>query len=130
MKKLGFVIMIAAMLFALAACGAGAPANDPKSVAVAFLDRMKNMDLDGAKQLATADGAKMLDMVKGLMAGVDKAELDKQKAEGAQSETKILDVKEEGDKATVQYSQKEGETSVLEMVKENGQWKVNFKKSM
>jgi hypothetical protein len=129
MKKLVVLFAIMAVVLALSACG-GAVANDPTSVSKAFLEKLKTFDFDGAKQLATADGQKVLGMLQGFMAMADKAELEKQKAESAKGELKIISVDEQGDKATVKYSMKEGETSSMDLVKENGQWKVNFKKEL
>ncbi len=130
MKNIGIVLSIGCIVLLLAACGGAAPANDPSSVAKAFLERLAKMDLDGAKELATKDGQKVLSMMQGFLAMADEEQKKKMDEEGEQGPVTIVSVDEQGDKATVVYSMGDKQDQPLELVKENGQWKVNFQKEL
>jgi len=130
MRKQGICIAIALIVLLLASCGNAAPANDPGSVAKAFLERLQKMDFDGAKALATKDGQKVLSMMQGFLAMADEEQKKKMNEEGEQGTITIGSVDEQGDKATVVYSMGDKKDQPLELVKENGQWKVNFQKEL
>jgi hypothetical protein len=129
MRKTGILVLIATVVLFFAACGGAPVANDPSSVAKAFMERLQKLDFDGAKQLATEDGQKVLSMLQGLMAMADQKEKDKY-AKEEQGEVKIISVDDKGDKAIVTYSAGGKENAPLELLKENGQWKVNFQKEL
>src|SRR5829696_4917349 len=106
------------MISFLVACSG----NSPKSAAKKFLDKMNEMDFDGAKKYGTEDTGKMLDM----LSGFAKMMPDSAKKE---VKTEITSEKIEGDKATCTYKEegRDGE-QVLHLVKEDGKWKVAMSK--
>ena len=130
MKNSGKCVVIISIIFLLAACGSSAPANDPESVAKAFLERLGRMDFNGAKELATKDGQKMLSMIQGFIAMADEEKKKEMEEEGQAGPPVIVSVDEQGDKAMVVYSMGDKKNQPLELLKENGQWKVNFQKEM
>jgi hypothetical protein len=124
MKKL--VLSFVAVLFAaMAIVSCGGSKSDPKAVATSFLNARNSMDYEGAKKFGTPETAKMIDM----MASFSSMVPDSMKNESKKIKIEIKDVKEEGDNATVTYSEslKPGDQT-LKMVKKDGKWLVNMSK--
>lgn len=106
--------------------------SSPKTVADKFLTSFYEMDYAEAKKYATDKTKSVLTTIENLK--------DKflQTAQGDLKTIKveIVDVKEDGDKATITYNLSDGEGMAaktitgkkLYMVKEKGEWKVNFTK--
>jgi Domain of unknown function (DUF4878) len=87
----------------------------PKGVARKFLNAFVAGDYEGASKYATRDAQESLKMMASMDGG--------SKAEAAKIE--IGDVKENGDQATVSYKEN-GTAQTLHLVKEDGEWKVNW----
>ena len=120
MKKVfAFALMCAAL--ALTACGS----SGPKAAAQSFFTAFAALDFESARAVCTEEGKASLSFLEAVssgMSGEDKAEFTKRYSV---SITKV-DVK--GDTAVVHYAMPNGEgEQTIDLVKENGQWKVKFK---
>ena len=111
--------------------------NAPEAVAQKFLETAMAGDMDAARKYMSKDAVKMLDGLEEMAKKQDekkyKEEKEKQKkkmqekAKGVKIEKK--NVKVDGDKATVTFKlskegEKEAEEEKIELVKEDGEWKV------
>ncbi len=133
MKKL-FLTMTAAtcMLVALVGCKGGG-SGDPKSVAMAFMDKIKAKDFDGAAQYATKDSKSALDMMKSAMKmaeafGGKGEDMDFDK-EWKDKKVTYSEPKIEGENATVSLMADGKEQMPISLKKEDGGWKVAFDKN-
>lgn len=113
MKKLLF-ILLAPFLFA--ACSSG-----PESTARNFAEAIAKGDLDSAKKYATAQTGALLDMAKSMSKADDMPTYPDYKFEAVKDSVS-------GDKAWVTYKEPTGGEGVIELVKENGDWKVTVGK--
>ncbi|HPI54066.1 MAG TPA: DUF4878 domain-containing protein [Chitinophagaceae bacterium] len=123
MKKLVLSIVVVALAaFTFVSCGSK---SDPKSVATSFLNARNSLDYETAKKFGTPETGKMIDM----MASFSSMIPDSMKNESKKIKVEIKDVKEEGDKATVTYSEsiKPGDQT-LNLIKKDGKWLVNMTK--
>lgn len=112
--------------------------GDPKTVLIAFFERMSKKDLEGAAKLATKDSKSTMEMMKKAM---EMGETMKDKmGDGKVEENdpaeefknmKIGEAKIDGDNATVSVSNpSKGEQAFdFPLKKEDGQWKVDFSMS-
>lgn len=83
------------------------------------------MEYDKAKEVATDDTKKLLDMMEQFSSVLP----DSSKANAQKIKVEIKDVKEEGDKAVVTYVTSESPNEQkLDMVKQNGKWLVQWSK--
>jgi hypothetical protein len=111
--------IFAALSILISSCGGGAAG--PKETAEKFLTHINNLQFEEAKAYATEGTASLLDMVAGFAAMSD------EKPESTAFE--ILDVTEDGDKATVTYKNEGAEEAeTLTLVKQEGKWLVDFNK--
>jgi hypothetical protein len=115
------LIMFAAAALFMAACGGGGAKGDgPKEVASKFIGHINNMEFDEAKKYSTEGTAGILDMLKGFAGMAEKPET---------TGFEILDVKEDGDKATVTYRNEGADSDeTLNLVKQDGKWLVDINK--
>lgn len=123
MKRRDFIKATAATLFSasvlpVTGCGGG---NNPKAVAVTFMTAMGRGNLDEAKKYCTKDTAKVVGMMQAMGEG-EKKEFDKNFKCTAKS------VKVEGDTAVVELKCSDGEDMQVNLVKLDGQWKVDLDK--
>ncbi len=125
MKHIIVAMLLVATLLALTACGA-----KPEKTAQAFFKAMETHDIAAAKKLATQDSQALLSMAEGFlteMSAEQKAKLDKMKYN-------IIETKVDGETAVVSYEEWEAsspeakKTKTLNMVKEDGAWKVKVEK--
>lgn len=117
MKKVLFTLGIA---LALVSCSKG-----PESSAKNFAENMAKGDFTEAKKYATSQTGALLDMVQ-TMGGDKLSDLAKEN-----KDYKFVMVKDSivGDSvAWVTYTTKEGNEDVMNLVKENGEWKVSMGK--
>ena len=131
MKKITYFLLSLAATVIFFSCSS-VNNKDPKSVVQAFYESLAKQDIESATKYASAESKQTLDMMKKAfeaakqMPGV-KDSLEKNAAEFKNvvfGETKI-----EGDKATVEVSStKFPEQGKIKMplVKQNGEWKVDF----
>lgn len=141
MKKILFALTCVALLSTIIiGCKGKDSVNggDPKTVLIAFFERMSKKDLEGAAKLATKDSKSTMEMMKKAM---DMGETMKDKmGDGKVEETdpaeefknmKIGEAKIDGDNATVSVSNpsKDDRTFDFPLKKEEGLWKVDFSMS-
>ncbi len=112
--KISAIALLGALV--LWACGGGAKTS--KDVGTAFLEALAEGDFSTAKDYATKDSQEALDMMETMGGG---------ETTGSKDDIKVGEVKEDGDKATLMYTEK-GEEKTLDMVKEDGEWKVKYSK--
>ena len=112
--KISAIALLGALV--LWACGGGA--TGPKEVGQAFLEALAEGDFGTAKDYATQDSQEALDMMEKMGGG---------ETTGSKDDIKVGEVKEEGDKATLMYTEK-GAEKTLDLVKEDGEWKVKYSK--
>lgn len=118
--RFNLIIFAAAVLF-ISACGGGSSSEGPKEVASKFITHVNNMEFDKAKQYGTEATNGILDMVAGF------AGMAQEKPENTGFE--ILDIKEDGDKATVTYRNEGADADeTLNLVKQDGKWLVDINK--
>ena len=103
----------------------GCTDNSPKSVAEKFLNSFYHKDYEDARQVSTETTIELINLMEQF--SIQQPDSVTQNAKKIKIE--ILDVKEEGDKATVTYtaSSLEGEQR-LKMEKQNGKWLVSHSK--
>ncbi|MCD6064102.1 MAG: hypothetical protein K0R82_2013 [Flavipsychrobacter sp.] len=122
MKKL---LLSLAATFVIAIALTSCNTNSPKAAADKFLTNLYHMDYEAAKEVATEDTKKMLDM----MAQFSSMMPDSTKESAKKIKVDIKDVKEEGDKATVIYTTSESAgDQKIDLVKQNGKWLVQYNK--
>jgi uncharacterized protein YxeA len=99
--------------------------NSPKASADKFLTSLYHMEYAKAKEVATDDTKKLLDMMEQFSSVLP----DSSKQSAKKIKVDIKDVKEEGDKATVTYVTSESPNEQkLDMIKQNGKWLVQWSK--
>lgn len=124
MKKFFWIFMVLVLLFTLSACE-----KKPAKVARGFLEAMHNHDYETAKELTVESGHEILDMLASFSEGIN--EEDRRDSD---TDFRIIKTVVRGDSAFVTYetwSKSEPDSvSTVEMplVKENGDWKVDFSK--
>ncbi|MGJ7030405.1 DUF4878 domain-containing protein [Niabella hirudinis] len=123
-QLLPFVLLLVAGIMS---CQSG---NDPKAVLISFFEKLAKKDIDGAAKLATKDSKSTLDMIK---KGMDMAQKMDTSALKNDPTKEFRDVefgvpRISGDTAYIKVSSKSNkqEPSEIALVKENGQWKVDF----
>lgn len=119
-KKITAILCVIAVLSFLAACGS---ANDPETVAKAFMNAIKDGDFEKAAGYATKESSKTLLM----LSAFGEEEMGEQTGELEELDFKITGSKIDGDNATVTI-ESEGQASTLILAKEDGNWKVAFDK--
>jgi len=112
MKKLLFILLVS---LTFVACSSG-----PEGAAKNFVEAIAKGDLDKAKKHATAQTGALLDMAKSM----SKTEMP------TYPDYKFEMVKDSvaGDKAWVTYKEPTGGEGVIDLVKEDGEWKVTVGK--
>jgi len=124
------IFLPAAMVLLLASClGESAKV---RSIANNFISALAAEDFDEAMKWSTAEGKMGLEALKTLGQGIKglSEEAGETYTPSKPSKHKIHNITIDDDSALVTYSM-EGETKpqVLEMVKVDGEWKVEFKKN-
>ena len=129
MKKLNF-LLVAIALMAATITGCSGSKGDPKSVLVAFFDKMSKKDLDGATELATKESKSTMELMKKAIEMGEKFKDETKKEEDPVDEFKNMvfgDAKIDGDNATVSVTnKKKNETFDFPLKKQDGSWKVDF----
>lgn len=116
---------LAAVTFALAACGGG---NGPGATIVKMnAELCSSGDPSTIGKYASASSQPVVGMITAVMSEPAKAEeMKKQVKEGCETAKpiEILEEKIDGDKATVRFRNPEGEEETQQLVKEDGEWKI------
>lgn len=120
MKKLFIPLLVA--LF-LTACGGGG--SEPKDVAEKFMKAMSEQDIEEAKKHASQKSHQVLDMIGGTMSMMP----DSVKNQEQEFVFKFVKDSVVDDRAWVWAENQEGPQDPIELVKEDGEWKVVFSKS-
>lgn len=124
MRKIAIYISIVVLAAStLASCSN----NTAKDVASAWLNAFWHLDYDGARKLSTEDTKTLISTLQQF----SKVISDSSKKEMKKITIKIKDVKEDGDKAVVTYTMSDmpEKDQVVNLVKTNGQWLVQFTKN-
>jgi len=123
MKKL-FISLIVVLV--LSSCGGGG-GSEPADVVKNFTKAMYDNDIARAKECASEASAQLLDMIGRMMAmAPDSVQVDQPDFEFNFSRDSIA-----GDRAWVWVKGEDGseDPQAMELVKENGEWKVIFSKN-
>lgn len=117
------IVALLAIIFtvALTSCSK----NSPEAVADKFLTSFYHMEYDKAREVATEDAKELVN----LMEQFAMQQPDSVKQNAKKIKIDIIEVKEDGDKATAKYSvSTEPGEQTLRLVKQNGQWLVSHSK--
>lgn len=132
-KKLTSLVLAATVLTLAVGCkGKDSVSNDPRTVLIAFFEKMGKKDYDGASKLATKESKTTMEMMKKAMDAAEKMGMDdKSKEEDPSKEfrnMKVGDAKIDGDNATVSVTNPSKDDKVVNfpLKKEAGSWKVDF----
>jgi len=124
MKKL---LSYVSIILAAAVIMTGCSKNSPKAVATTFLNSYYHLDYEAAKKVSTEETKNTLNMMQQLSATFFP---DSMKKAAKDIKVNVMDVKEEGDKATVKYNTSTVPTEQqLHLVKEKGKWLVQWTKA-
>ena len=125
MKKLmsiGFVLLFS---FFMVSCGGSS--DNPQDVAKEFMTALGDQDYDTAKDLGTENTVMMIGMIESMASMAPEGEAD---TTGDMGEITWGETEIDGDKATCFYSTPDKEGEKVELVKVDGDWKVDMKKEM
>ena len=123
MKKLmsiGFVILFS---FFMVSCGGSS--DNPQDVAIEFMDAFADQDYDTAKNLGTENTVMMIGMIESMASMAPEGEETEDMGEITWGETEI-----DGDNAICFYSTADKADQQVDLVKVDGEWKVDMKKEM
>ncbi len=123
MKKLmsiGFVLLFS---FFMVSCGGSS--DNPQDVAIEFMDALGDQDYDKAKDLGTENTIMMIGMIESMASMAPEGEETEEMAEITWGETEI-----DGDNAICFYSTEDKADQQVDLVKVDGDWKVDMKKEM
>ncbi len=121
------ISLVAAAVLALSACGGKQPGD---TIIAMQADICASGDPSVMQKYVSKKSQPMMGMVTAMMAEPSKAEQMKAqiKAECEKAGAiEILETKIEGDSATVRYRNPEGKETTDTLVKEDGEWKLDFK---
>lgn len=114
------------MLIAILAACVLPPADNPRAVAELFLNHLKMMEFKEASTVATDTAKQTLLYLDSLKDSLPQDRIDQSRAKALT----ILSVKENGDTATVVFRMGNDDQQNLDLIKESGEWKVDFKKQI
>ncbi len=123
MKKLmsiGFVLLFS---FFMVSCGGSS--DNPQDVAIEFMDALGDQDYDKAKDLGTENTIMMIGMIESMASMAPEGEDSEEMGEITWGETEI-----DGDNAICFYSTEDKADQQVDLVKVDGDWKVDMKKEM
>lgn len=123
MKKLmsiGFVLLFS---FFMVSCGGSS--DNPQDVAIEFMDALADQDYDTAKDLGTENTIMMIGMIESMASMAPEGEETEEMGEITWGETEI-----DGDNAICFYSTADKADQQVDLVKVDGDWKVDMKKEM
>jgi hypothetical protein len=123
MKKLMSIGLVFLFAFMLASCGGSS--DNPQDVAKEFMTALADQDYDTAKDLGTENTVMMIGMIESMASMAPEGE-GEEMGELVWGETEI-----DGDNAVCYYTE-EGKDAQqqVDLVKVDGDWKVDMKKEM
>ena len=124
MKVAALTACVGAML-----CFAGCGGASPDDVAKDVISCLKSADMNGISKHSTGEFKKGIGMLKGMMEGAEKKEIDDFKKEFANKKYEVGQAIIDGDKAKVPVKI-DGKDKPISLIKVDGVWKVddfNFK---
>jgi len=123
-KAIALILALACVSLALSSCGS----SGPKTAAESFFKSFAKLDFEGARAFCTEEGKASLSLLEAVASGMteeDKAEFTKK------YDVKITKVDVKGDTAVAYYTAPDAEgEQTIDLVKEDGKWKVEFKKEL
>lgn len=123
MKKLmsiGFVLLFS---FFMVSCGGSS--DNPQDVAEEFMTALTDKDYDKAKDLGTENTVMMIGMIESMASMAPEGEEAEEMGEITWGETEI-----DGEKAICYYSTPDKADQQVDLIKVDGDWKVDMKKEM
>ena len=116
------LVLLLAVSF-MTSCGGG---NNPESVAEDFLVALGTQDYEKARELGTERTAQLVSLVQGMadMAKKDGEDVDVDNMPDIEFTNTEID----GDKATCFYTSADGEEKKINLLKVDGEWKVDMTK--
>lgn len=128
-RQMTVLLIIACLTVALAACGGGAKASTPKEAFKSFYEAAKGKDVASIKKLMSKETiAEMEREAKGENKSLDDFLAEESQKGLPPAMPELGEEKIEGDKATLQFkAEKATNWSTVPFVKEDGDWKINFK---
>ena len=128
-RQITALLSIACLTVAIAACGGGAKASTPKEAFKSFYEAAKGKDVASLKKLMSKETiAEMEREAKGENKSLDEFLAEESQKGLPPAMPELGEEKIEGDKATLQFkAEKSTNWSTVPFVKEDGDWKINFK---
>ena len=126
MKKLMSIGLVFLFAFMIASCGGSS--DNPQDVAKEFMTALAEQDYDTAKDLGTENTVMMIGMIESMASMAPEGEADSGMDDPADitwGETEV-----DGDNAVCYYSTPDKADQKVELVKVDGDWKVDMKKEM
>ncbi len=116
------IFIVSLLLVGATACNK----NNPEAVAKQFLNGFYKMEYEKARQVSTEQTVQLVNLMEQFSIQYP----DSVKQNAKKKSIEIVEVKEEGDNATVTYivSDEPGEQQKLKLVKQNGKWLVSHSK--
>jgi hypothetical protein len=128
-RQVTALLIAALMTLAVAACGGKTKASTPTEAFKSFYEAAKNKDVASLKKLMSKETiAEMEREAKGKNQSLDDFLAAESQKGLPPAAPQTGEEKIDGDKATLQFkSEKATNWSTAALVKEDGEWKVNFK---
>ena len=123
MRKFAIAIALLSTLV-LASCGG----NTPEDAAKGFMTALIKGDVDKAKELSTEKSHKIVGLIAAMTASQADSQSEEQKKKMEETLAALDKIKCEVDGDTAKCAP-EGENKKIDLVKEDGKWKVDFKKA-
>ncbi len=124
--KMAMIVAGVGAMLNFVGCGGG---GSPDSVAQDVISCLKSADMEGVSKYSTGDFKKGIVLLKGMMEGAEKKDIDEFKKEFANKKYEIGQAVINGDKAKVPVKI-DGKDKPISLIKVDGEWKVeefNFK---
>ena len=128
-KKLALVGAFMALALIAAACGGGA-GSSPTATAKAFYDAAKGQDVAGIKKTMSKGSLELMEKAaKASNRNLDDV-LKQSSSTMPEASFESRNEKITGDTATLEVTDGKGKWETIPLVKEDGQWKIAFDKSL
>lgn len=115
------------VLFSAALVGCGSDSNTPEDVAVAFTEAVSSLEFGEAGQYATEESRNALEFLETIYSEMPEEELE-QELESVPETPSVVSTEVTGDSAIVTLENGDGAQEVMNLVRVDGEWLVNFEK--